>query len=328
MKRSTIKDVAREAGVSVSAVSRVCSKDASASPEMRAKVRAAAEILGYRPSQLAAGLVQGSTNLLTFVTGPSYGTFDLLFLEALTAAVSRSGFRLMLAAGDDGGEMGGLLQALDYQSDAVIISAGTLSRAQSEMCLRAGLPVILVGRESDDLGIHCVLPDNTDGGRQAGDLLVRTGCRRIAYLGRGGATFADVELREGVRSAVEAAGLELTTGATAGRQSEDHFRAALSLLTRTDRPDGVFCGSDSIAIGVVEAARALSLDVPRDVSVIGFNNGPDAVLRSFKLSSVDYPIDMLVEAIMGILASQTGPERSRGTIRIPTRIIPRATTRA
>lgn len=330
MKRVTIKDVAKEAGVSVSAVSRVFTDGASASAPMREKVRLTAESLGYRPSLLARGLVQERTNLITLVIGRLNGAFDALFLDAFADAVARTGARLLLASADSGRpNEGGLLQALDYQSDAAVVAAGTMPLDHSEKCLRAGLPIVLVGRVVDMPGVDCVLADNIDGARQAGELLLRTGCRRIAYLGRGGATFSDMERREGIRGAVDAAKGELIVRSIDGKGAEAKFDAAASLLSQHRPPDAIFCASDSIALGAVEAARALGMRVPEDVSIIGFNNVPIAGWRSFRLSTIDYPIKATVDAILELLDERlNGPERPSVVRRIPTRLVVRGTTRA
>lgn len=330
MGRSTIKDVARQAGVSVSAVSRVFTNGASASAGMRQKVNTAAESLGYRPSQIASGLVQGRTNLVTFVAGHSFGSFDAMFMEALTSAVAAAGSKLLLAQADvEDPNDSGLLQALDYQSDAVVVAAGTMRPKHSEMCLQVGLPIILVGREVDVSGVHCVLPDNRGGARQAGELFLRTGCKKIAYLGRHGETFADDERREGLMAVVGAAGLELQVAAVMGRSASDHFDDAVNLFTQGNAPDAVFCASDSIAVSVIEAARHLGLRVPEDVSIVGFNNVPIAALKSFQLTTIEYPISSTVDTIMKLIESKvSGGSPTSSVDRIPTRLILRNTSRA
>lgn len=329
MRRVTIKDVAREAGVSASAVSRVFTEGASASPKTREKVLAAADLLGYRPSLLARGLVRNRTNLITLVMGRMTDPFDARFMDCLAESLAARGTRLMLspaAVGAPGEE--GMLQALDYQSDAVVVSAGTMSLAHSERCVRAGLPVILAGRVLETPGVDCVLADNHDGGRQAAQLLLRTGCRQLAFLGQGGATFSDRERRNGFQAAARAAGHSIVQQSVTGRDDAAAFAAATTLLSRTPRPDGIFCSNDRIAIAALEAGRALGLGVPGDLALIGFNNLPDSARRSFQLTTLDYPVNAVVAQIIELLDLRLEqPRRPSEIRRVPTHLVVRASTR-
>lgn len=328
MGRVTIKDVARRAGVSPSAVSRVFTDGGSASVKTREKVMAAAEGLGYRPSMLARGLVGNRTNLITLVTGGMADPFDALFLDRFAHALAARNIRLLLtsAESDRPGDSG-LLQALDYQSDAVVIAAGTLSREHSELCVRSGMPVVLAGRVLEAPGVDSVLADNIGGGRKAAELLIRTGCRHLAYVGRREPTFSDRERREGFTAAAREAGFTVIEQ----RSSRDNgiaFQAATELLSKPSRPDGIFCGADGLAIHTVEAARALGLSVPEDVSVVGFNNIPTASWRSYRLTTLDYPVEDVVSNIVELLESRlTSPKRPNEVRRIPTNLVLRATTR-
>ncbi|MCG8643099.1 MAG: LacI family transcriptional regulator, partial [Desulfobacterales bacterium] len=164
MKRVTIKDVALEAGVSLAAVSRVLTKTAGSSARMREKVQKAAKDLGYRPSMLAKGLVGQRTNLITLVSGRMADPFDALFLDRLSERLAQLKMRLLLASSAlQGPNESGFFQALDYQSDAVIVSAGTMPLDHSSACVRNGLPVLLMGRIVEQPGVDCALADNGNG---------------------------------------------------------------------------------------------------------------------------------------------------------------------
>lgn len=337
MERVTIKDVAREAGVSPSAVSRVFTEGASASTRTRERVLAAADRLGYRPSLLARGLVSNRTNLVSLVTGPLSDPFDALLLERLSEALGRRGTRLLLSLARPDGPPdapgdGALLQALDYQSEAVVVSAGTLSLEHSELCVRAGLPVILAGRVLEapavEAGVDSVLADNPSGGRQAAELLQRGGCRRLAYLGLGGKTFSDRERYQGFAAAAGTAGLSVAEHSVEGHDHAAALSAATALLCRDPRPDGLFCSNDSLALGAIEAARALGLGIPREVSIVGFNDVPLADWRSFQLTTLAYPVDRVVEEIVALLDSRLAdPGRPDACRRIPIQLVVRGTTR-
>jgi DNA-binding LacI/PurR family transcriptional regulator len=327
MRRITIKDVAKAAGVSASAVSRVLTAGGSASADTRTKVLAATERLGYRPSLLARGLAGNRTQLVTLVAGEITNPFDALFLERFAGALAVRGMRLLLIpAGSADLSDDALLEALDYRSDAVVAAAGTMTPEHSELCVRAGLPVILSGRILEARGVDCVLADSVRGGRLAAELLLRTGCRRLAYLGLERPTFADRERAEGFAGAAEAVPFELHKANGAGEA--DAFAAAMEMLSADTPPDGIFCSNDSLAIAAVEAAHALHLKIPEQVSIVGFNDIDMAGWRSFQLTTIAYSVDQLVAAIMELLESRLAdPARPDTTQRIPVRLVPRATTR-
>jgi len=326
MKRATIKDVAREAGVSISAVSRAFS-EGSIAPETQARVLDAAGRLGYRPSQVARGLVQSRTNTITLVTGRMTDPFDALFLEHLAEALADRRMRLVVTpASRRNAESGGLLQALDDRSDAVIVAAGTMPLDQSDLCLKAGLPVILAGRMTELAGIDAVAAENADGGRQAAELFLRTGCRSLAYFGLAHRSFSDSEREGGFVLAARRKGY----GAHVfrARPEQDEFEAASAMLTAEERPDAVFCSNDRLAATVLDTARALGLSVPRELSVIGFNNIPLAARRGYHLTTLDYPPQRVVAEILEMfdrrLADPDGPAQVR---RIPVSLVLRGSTR-
>ncbi|HEY4202773.1 MAG TPA: LacI family DNA-binding transcriptional regulator [Devosiaceae bacterium] len=328
MKRITIKDVAAHAGVSFSAVSRAFQEDGRVSNETRRKVLESARLLDYRPSPIARGLVHERSRLVTLVTGPTQSVFDALFFDALSTALADSGRQLMVVSvrGEHDVEAG-LMQAVDYKSEAAIVSAGTMSLALSSRCSNAGLPVILSGRVLDAPGVRCILAENVEGGRQAGALLARLCPGPLAFFGRGGKTFADREREEGFLQGLAAAGRTagsfIVSDAAAGSARE----SALQLLMQPDRPQGIFCSNDGLAIELLQAALLVGLRVPQDLSVVGFDNVPMADWPAFRLTTIDYPITALVEAIIAAIEATHDPEApADGIHRVPTRLVVRRTT--
>ena len=328
MKPATIKDVARHAGVSVSAVSRALS-GGSVSAAKKADILRVAKELGYRPSSAAQSLVRRQSHSVTLVTGRMHDSFDSQFLDCLAEALADTGRRLIVApASKQNAVSGGVYQAIDDRSDAVIISAGTMPLEASRACVRAGLRVILVGRELEEQGVDSVVAANADGGRQAAELFERTGCRKPVYLGSGTESFSDRERFEGFRDHLAARGISTRAFRVRGQEDEAIYEAASRLLVGPDRPDAVFCGTDRLAFSAIEAARALRLPIPADVSVIGFNNVPAAARRTYRLTTLDYPVDHIVEEILSTLETRVAnrdhpPMRKR----IPVGLIVRGTTR-
>ena len=328
MKPATIKDVARHAGVSVSAVSRALS-GGSVSASKKADVLRVAKELGYRPSTAARSLVRRQSHSVTLVTGRLHDSFDSQFLDCLAEALADTGRRLIVApASKQFAASGGVYQAIDDRSDAVVIAAGTMPLEDSRACVRAGLRVILAGRELEEQGVDSVVAANADGGRQAAELFERTGCRNPIYFGSGSESFSDRERFEGFRDQLAGRGMQTRAFRARGQEEEAIYEAASRMLGSPDRPDAVFCGTDRLALGVIEAARSLRLPIPGDVSVIGFNNVPGAARRTYRLTTLDYPVTQIVAEIMSILEARVAnPELPPIRKRIPVGLIVRGTTR-
>ena len=138
---------------------------------------------------------------MTLVTGHGCTTPSTpVFSSAWPRALADTGRRLVVApASKQNGLSGGVYQAIDDRSDAVVISAGTMPLEASRDCVRVGLPVILAGRELREQRIDSVVAANADGGRQAAELFARTGCSSPIYFGSGRESFSDRERFAGFR---------------------------------------------------------------------------------------------------------------------------------
>ena len=324
MARATIKDVAKAAGVSPATVSRVYARDPSASEDVTRRVRAAATKLGYRPSMMARSLTQSHTNLVSLVVGSLQNPFDAAFVEKLSVRLSEAGKRLLVIPADEGaGDDGAPMVALDYQSDALIIAAGLMSRETCRRFARLNVPVIVLGRLLEEPGVDSILGDNFGGGARHGDLFGRLGYHRVAILRRLPETFSDDERSAGFHAGL-AGRARVVEAATA---EADAFRTATSMLSSTDRPEAVFCANDAIALHLLEAARCLNIRVPDDLAVVGFDNIPQSAWPSFQLTTIDLPIDPIVDWIVARHQARIDtPGLETEIKRIPVTPVLRATT--
>lgn len=327
VKKITIKDVAAQAGVSTAAVSRAFQADGRIAEVTRDRVFQAARELDYRPSPIARGLAHQRSRLVTLLTGPAQSAFDVQFFDALTVALAQTGRHLMVVnIGHESEVDDGLWQAIDYKSEAIIASAGTMSLESSSRCVSAGIPLILAGRALDAPGVTSVLAQNVEGGRLAGTLLARLAKGPLCFFGNGGRTFSDRERFEGFAGAIAEAGLPppIEFAAPAGDETQLQ-RAAMDFLSSPDRPSAIFCANDGLAIAVLQAAMLLGLSVPDDLAVVGFDNVPMAGWPVFDLTTIDYPVAELVENIIAAMGSDSVTEGHR-VIRVPVRLVVRRTT--
>lgn len=307
----TSRDVAIEAGVSQATVSRALRGDPRVAPATRERVVKAAAALGYTPNLLARGLVTEKTSTVGVVVADLTNPFYPYLLRSLHDAFNLAGYRLVLFAertdNRDGREH--LSQLLDRSLDGVLIATATLESQTVEFLTDRGMPVVLVVRYVDGLDVDRVIADNVAGGRLAAQYLVDAGHTRIGAIFGPANTSTARDREKGFRQGLEEAGIpfleDLRRDGNYSHQSGHQW--GLDLLTRDDRPTALLGGNDVVTFGVIDAAHRLGLSVPKDVSILGFDDIPMAAWEVFSLSTVRQPFSdmafaaatMLVDRIEG-----------------------------
>jgi LacI family transcriptional regulator len=318
----TIAEVASRAGVGVATVSRVLNGSPAVSEKTRRRVRAVIDELGYEPSAAAQALSTGRTRTIGVVTPYFTQPSVVERLRGVSRIISEGGYQLVLfdlARPDRIGRLpvGGRIDGLLCVS--MCPSEPDLARLRS-----AGIAVVLVDCEHPELASVAI--DDSAGGRLAVEHLLELGHRRIAFVGDDEDTAwgftSSARRRAGAAAALAEAGGRLIV--RRGPHGRTHARQlAARLLALDDPPTAIFACSDLQAIGVLEAAEAASVDVPGDLSVIGFDDVDLA--RYVGLTTVSQPLEssgvkgarLLMEAIGG------APRR---TCRLDLRLVRRATT--
>lgn len=297
-------DVARLAGVSQAAVSRTFTPGASVSEETRARVMAAAEELGYRPNVIARSLIQKSTNIIGLVVMRFSNPFYARMIRDFTRALQEKGYWTLLLNIAQIKELEETLpMALQYQVDGLIITSTTLSSSLAQECARSGTPVVLFNRYSSDTNVNVVRCDNVEGGRIVADAFLDAGCQRLAFIAGEEASSTNRDRESGFVDRLQERGYNLDTRESAGDYSyELGYEAAQRLLERNDPPDAIFCANDLIAMGAMDLARCkYNLNIPDDLSIIGFDDIPSAGWPGYDLTTVRQPVQPLVESTRQVL---------------------------
>lgn len=275
---ATLAEVADKAGVSTASASLVLSGKSTGrvSAETAQRVREAAQSLGYVRDALASGLRSKQTRTLGVLTQELLQTpYASEMVEAMVATSRELGWSLLLTEASDPLDMDHVARELiSRRVDRVLLAA----MYHHVMVVPEGMPegVMVLNGYADRPGVPGVVPDEAQGARCAVEHLLALGHRRIGHITHGGRTIADaVELRyQAYAACLRTAGLPLDPHLVVrgGLRPDQADRSALSLLEREDPPTAVFCYNDALAAGVYRQAARLGLEIPTDLSVIGFDD--------------------------------------------------------
>lgn len=326
---ATIRDVARVAGVSISTVSKALNGRGVLRPETRERVQGAAERLGFRPNDLAQSLLRGRTYTVGLLTTDSYGRFSIPLMTGIEDALGPAEISVFLcdARDDSARERQYINSLLAKRVDGIIVTARRTDPRSPVDMGGASVPVLYAYTQVPDPGALCILPDDTQGGRLAAEHLLGHGRRRLGHI-TGPMRFGAVRQRlEGMREALAEHGLDVPDRRVlAGPWQEGWGHDAVGRLLDADpRVDGIFCGSDQLARGVVDALRERDMRVPDDIAVVGFDNWEIiAAATRPALTTVDMNLHELGRHAGARLLAMIGGERPRGVERLPCRLVVRA----
>jgi DNA-binding LacI/PurR family transcriptional regulator len=327
----TSLDVARLAGVSQSAVSRVFTPGASASAKTIEKVRRAAEQLGYRPNPLARAMITGKSRIIGLVVAYLENYFYPTAVERLSVALQEQGYHVLvfMAAPTVGDVQGVVQEILDYQVDGLVLASISLSSVLAEHCEALNIPVVLFNRDQDDARLSSVTTDNRAGGRAIAEHLIAAGHQRIAYVAGFEAASTQRDRELGFREGLAAHGMVLHSRRVGNFVQEQAQQAAREMFDRPDHPDAVFVCNDHMAFAVMDVLRfELGLRVPEDVSVAGFDDVPIAAWGAYDLTTFRQPLNRMVsETVTTLIERIDGKDTEARRIKLDGRLVLRGSTR-
>ncbi len=294
-KSISIEDVARESGVSITTVSRVINKVGTVKEKNRAKVMSVVKDLKFQPSIFAQRLATGKTNVVALVIpryeGVFYSFYGLEVIRGVGTLCEALKLDLLLHLTDT-------RTPLNLRGVGGIIFSDIIgNRPQLEDALSKGIPCVVINFYLDDLDVSCIAVDNAGGAENAVDYLVGLGHKKIAHITGDVTTQAAGKRLEGYKRALEKNNIKVNEEYILYTDySRGQARSAAEKLIKMAEPvTAVFVASDSMALEVMAVAREMGKDIPRDLSIIGFDDNPSGLYGPVALSTVRQPLIKMAE---------------------------------
>jgi len=290
-RRATIYDVAEHAGVSKSLVSLVLQGSPGVSAARRAAVVAAITDLGYRPNRAATELASHRTKSVEVVIDDYRNLSFVGLVHGLLPELASQGYHLSVTDTQLNAHLTRERRASILSTNiAGLIIAGEPDHELLEMW--TGPTVVAGWRTTIPAWADLVANDDEQGGRMSADHLIALGHRNIGHLtGTGGPA---AHRQTGFISRLASAGIEpQVTGTGRGTTEEDGYLAACELLDREPGITAIFAANDTMALGAMAAIRQNGLSVPKDISLIGYDDSPIARSRYLDITSIDDRSDMV-----------------------------------
>lgn len=327
----TVADVAAHAGVSLGTVSKALNGRGQLKVSTRERVIASAAELGFHPNLVARSLLSGRTYTVGVLTTDSVGRFTIPLLAGAEDALGPGQISMLLceSRGDPIREQHYLRALLSRKVDGIIVT-GRGSDERPSLGRDLPIPVVYALAQSEDPSDLSILHDDEEGAAIAVRHLFATGRRRIAFVNGPPEHVASRHRAAGVASAMAEAGSALVLGAPLhGEWSERWGRQAGAQLLRSGEEfDGIFCGSDQIARGVLDTLRENGRRVPDEIGVVGVDNW-DVMVEASRpsLTTIDLNLRGLGHiAATRLLQAIDGKELPGGIERVPCHLVTRRST--
>ncbi len=290
----TIKDVAKQAGVSHSTVSRALHGSSLLSEETVERIRQIAVEMGYFPSAAARSLKTNRSHALGVIVSAIDDPFFSEILQGIEEIAQGRGYSMLIAASqrDPERERAIVQDMRERHVDGLILCSASFSVEQRRNLLQYGIPIVMVNNQAAEEYRYSIYHDDVDGSRQVTRHLIELGHKRIAYLGNSLSGRTTMDRLTGFRQEMEAAGLDIPDEyilEVPGGGPEDGFNASNQILDMPERPTALFCFNDLLAIGVLKGLHSAGFSVPGDISVVGFDNIVFSAYTNPTLTTLEQP---------------------------------------
>ena len=331
----TIKDIARELGVSPSTVSRALKDHPDISPATKKQVRELVEKLKYKPNAVALSLRSRKSNTIAIVVPAIVHHFFSSVISGIEEVAQDAGYNVMIFQSNESYDREvAIVQTLaSIQADGVLVSISKTSRKFGHLkeLMNDGLPLVFFDRACDEIEADKVVVDDFNGAFNAVEHLISTGCRRIAHFSAPQHLQIGYQRKRGYITALEKHGFEPDEALMVKCDTHDEALEVTPGIMRLERPpDAIFAVNDLTATGVMKVLKQMRFRIPEDVSVIGFTDGLVATVTDPPLTSVSqHGFQMGKKAMELLLKRIDALEEDQPAVTeiIPTELVIRESTR-
>lgn len=292
----TIKDIARELGISPSTVSRALKDHPDISPDTKKAVNELAEKLNYQPNIVALSLRQSKTNTIGVIIPEIVHFFFSTVISGIEDVAYSAGYNVILAQSNESQtrEISDIKALFNSRVDGMLMSVSreTTNFDHIESMLAKGVPIVFFDRVYDTGQASKIIVDDFTGAKEATLHLIDQGCKRIAHIEGPPNLEISKQRLEGYKEALKEHNMTFNKELVAICPSgtiEEGKKATEKLLSLKNPPDAIFATNDPAAMGAMQAIKAKGLKMPTDVALVGFSNWFFSSLMDPPLSSVDQP---------------------------------------
>lgn len=304
-KKVTIKDVAKEAGVSYATVSRALSGSTEIGEETRHRILKICDDMGYSPNSLARSMVSKKTNTIGVIVPSIENDYMSGIVSSLELNLKKQGYNIMVCNSmyDLDVEREAFRLLISKQVDGlVIIPTGTETYSSLKPLIES-IPIVFIGENLKNIPENYVSINNYEGGKMGTEYLYSLGHRNILYMGCRKNSLTHERRIQGYLDACGELGIKVKhIDSTYGRSSvEAGYATAKHVFDKSLNFTAIFCAADSFAIGVMKAADEAGIRIPEDISIIGFDNLPFTGLPRIDLTTIDQSKNELAKSAVEIL---------------------------
>ena len=329
--RATSHTVAKLAGVSRSAVSRTFTPNASVSKKTKIKVMTAANALGYRPNFLAQSLITKKTYLIGLIMADWDNPYYASTLRSYGEKLQKEGYQVILVTINKKNNVNDSINfLLQYQVEGIIMLSVVPSLEMTLLCDKKDTPIVLVGDSSNKIQICNINVDHKSIGANLANLALDLGYKRIVLI-RGNKKIKSGVIRTTAFKKVlkKQNRAKIIANLTGILGHDQGYKAMEDIMKLKLKPDLVICSSDITALGILDAATTdFNLDVPKDLSIIGFGDAPISSWGMNSLTTVKLPTKIMIdESIDRLFYQIMNPKNKSKSVLLNSTIILRDTTK-
>ncbi len=336
MTQSTIKDIARELGISPSTVSRALSDHPDISINTKKKVREWAEKLSYQPNSMAQNLKKKSSNIIGVIVPQVKHFFFAAIMGGITDIAYDAGYTVMICQSNENmqREIINTNALISHRVAGLLISVSqyTTNYEHFIQVQQRGIPIVFFDRTCEEMKASRVVVNDYGGAFSAVQYLIKCGYKRIAHLAGPEHLAISKHRFDGYCDALKAGHITFDKRLVVfgGLNEEDGVTGYNSLLEQADAPEAIFCVTDPVAIGAFSRIREDGFKIPDDIALVGFSDNPTVSLIDPPLTTVRQPAYDIGKTAAALLLEQIhlkSKKFSSKTITLETELIIRKSTR-